>query len=91
MVHTVVHAIILHRKIKHGIHHNPTKGRARGRSLQPTGDGGGEGQHMMEGVGANDHGIGDMERSTLTDDSSQQHRDLSPGQHGKPPENGYLQ
>ena len=46
---------------------------------------------MMEGVGANDHGIGDMERSTLTDDSSQQHRDLSPGQHGKPPENGYLQ
>ena len=87
----MVHAIILHRKIKHAIHHDATKGRARGRSVQHAGDGGGEGQHMVEGVRANDHGVGDMEHSTLTDDSSQPHRELSAGQHGKLPENGYLE
>ena len=86
----MVHAIILQKKIKHGIHRDQPKGRGRGRSVQNKGDGG-EQQQMLEGVRVSDHYIGEVEQGTLPAGTAQHQREVSTGQPTKLPGNCYLE
>ena len=77
----MVHAIILQKKIKHGIHSqkDQAKGRGRGRSVQNKADGGEEQHQMIEGVRVADHYIGEVEQSTLPAGAAQHQREASTG------------